>query len=380
MGVNTNSRPNTAYKEIRCRRNRASSDPKELVYDFSIHVYDCSWYVYGMRLGHQRIGTIVTTILKKKGALQAGELAQTAKISRQAAHRHLRKLVQEGVLVRAGMGRGTCYQRKEARLRVRREGLEEDRLWKEVRPRVSQTIPENADRILYYAFTELVNNAIDHSQGSWVEVAFPSSSSSIVLEVFDDGVGVFEHIRGRMGLPDLLSALQEVSKGKLTTAPDRHTGEGIFFVSKIADFFELESNGLCWKVDNVRIDAAVAEASPRRGTRARFEVDPRKTHTLSQLFEEYTKDYEFSKTRIVVKLFTIGVRFVSRSEAKRLLQGLEKFREVVLDFSGVKEVGQGFADEVFRVWVAAHPEIRLVPENISSTVAFMVRRARGKRA
>jgi hypothetical protein len=29
--------------------------------------------------------------------------------------------------------------------------------------------------------------------------------------------------------------------------------------------------------------------------------------------------------------------------------GLERFRDVIVDFRGVQEVGQGFVDEVFRV-------------------------------
>lgn len=77
-----------------------------------------------------------------------------------------------------------------------------------------------------------------------------------------------------------------------------------------------------------------------------------------------------------ITLFAIGTAFVSRSEAKRLVRGLERFREVVLDFEGVRLVGQGFADEVFRVWSSAHPEVRLVPVGMNEPVAFMVERAR----
>ena len=38
----------------------------------------------------------------------------------------------------------------------------------------------------------------------------------------------------------------------------------------------------------------------------------------------------------------IGVAFVSRSEAKRLLSGMERFKEVEVDFTGIGVVGQGF--------------------------------------
>jgi len=197
-----------------------------------------------------------------------------------------------------------------------------------------------------------------------------------VFEVSDDGVGIFEHLRERLGLDSCLEALQELSKGKVTTRPDRHTGEGIFFVSKAADFFLIDSGGLAWKVDNLRGDHAVANVEARVGTRVRFELDRRPARRLEEIFSEYTDEYEFSRTRIMIKLFEIGVRFVSRSEGKRLMRGLERFREVVLDFHGVEGVGQAFADEVFRVWARDHPHVTLVPTHMTESVGFMVERAR----
>src|SRR5690606_39626838 len=63
---------------------------------------------------------------------------------------------------------------------------------------------------------------------------------------------IFEHVRAKLELSSRLEALQEISKGKTTTLPDRHTGEGIFFTSKVADHFEITANGLRWEVDNLR--------------------------------------------------------------------------------------------------------------------------------
>ena len=59
---------------------------------------------------------------------------------------------------------------------------------------------------------------------------------------------------------------------------------------------------------------------------------------------------------------------------------LERFRRVELDFSGVDELGQAFADELFRVWPSRHPEVRLEPTNMSPVVARVVDRARAERA
>jgi anti-sigma regulatory factor (Ser/Thr protein kinase) len=338
-----------------------------------------------MRLGRARVREIVDGLLAGAAAFASGDLVAASKITRQAAHRHLDAFVRGKILVREGAGRGARYRAGPAaspRLRYRRPGLSEDDVWKQSEERVARLreLPENANRILHYALTEIVNNAIDHSSARSVEVRFPPSARTFAFEVVDDGVGIFDHVRKKLKLPDRLAALQELSKGKVTTAPAKHSGEGLFFVSKIADYFEVVSGGLAWKIDSARGDSSVAAVPPARGTRVRFEVRPGKKTTLSDVFSEYTENLEFSKTRIVVRLFAVGVRFVSRSEAKRLLAGLERFREIVLDFAGVAEVGQGFADEVFRVWASSHRSIRLVPVNMAPTVRFMVLRARGRKA
>jgi anti-sigma regulatory factor (Ser/Thr protein kinase) len=305
-------------------------------------------------------------------------------ITRQGAHKHLRSLVDAGVLTLEGKGRGSRYRltrtdRPDAqRFTYPIEGLEESAVWEDLTRRSAAiaALSGDARATFQYALTELVNNAIDHSGSSDVEVEVDAGADTLAIEVVDRGVGIFEHIRQRLGLASELEALQELSKGKTTTMPSRHTGEGLFFVSKAADCFEVESGRLRWIVDNAVDDMAASEMAPRVGTRARFEAAPAAARDLRQLFEAYTEDYEFVRTRTVIRLFAIGVRFVSRSEAKRLVHNLERFREVVLDFKGVEGVGQGFADEVFRVWHREHPEVRLIAVNMRDPVQFMVERAR----
>jgi len=171
-------------------------------------------------------------------------------------------------------------------------------------------------------------------------------------------------------------SVQELSKGKTTTMPSRHTGEGIFFSSKAANRFEIESGALRRIIDNRKNDMAVGTLEPAvLGTTVRAEIDSDNARDRTSVFAEYTRDFEFSRTRTIVRLFSIGSEFLSRSQAKRLVRGLEKFREVVLDFEGVNLVGLGFADEVFRVWAHQHPEIRLSPTEMSEPIAFMIERA-----
>ena len=114
----------------------------------------------------------------------------------------------------------------------------------------------------------------------------------------------------------------------------------------------------------------------REGTRVELSLALDRPRDLSATFAAYTEDYAFNRTRTMIKLFEIGVRFVSRSEGKRLVHGLHRFDIVTLDFRDVELVGQGFADQVFRVWSRANPGVELRCENMIAPVAFMVERAR----
>lgn len=298
------------------------------------------------------------------------------------AHRILSRLVDEGGLVRGGAGRAAAYYDAGGLPFVRRYPravLAEDRVWTEVSSacKAIGSLAESGRRTLQYAFTEMLNNAIEHSGGKQIEVRFEKADDGIALVIVDDGEGVFAHLRRLLHLESDMVALQELSKGKLTTLPEGHTGEGMFFTSKAARIFDLSSGGLRWTVDNVIDDTAVGSSPVRRGTTVRVEIARQPEKALADVFAEYTEDFAFDKTRIVVRLFATGTHFISRSEARRVLERLDQFRTVVLDFAGVESVGQGFADEVFRVWARAHPRTRIETVSMSPPIEFLVRRAQG---
>ena len=64
------------------------------------------------------------------------------------------------------------------------------------------------------------------------------------IVISDDGIGIFEKISTALNLPDRRQAIFELAKGKLTTDPSRHTGEGVFFTSRMFDLYAIEANGL----------------------------------------------------------------------------------------------------------------------------------------
>ena len=65
-----------------------------------------------------------------------------------------------------------------------------------------------------------------------VEVGLREAGSRLHLTVTDDGVGAFAHLQAHAGLTTPLDGLLEISKGKATSDPAHHTGEGLFFTSK----------------------------------------------------------------------------------------------------------------------------------------------------
>ena len=100
--------------------------------------------------------------------------------------------------------------------------------------------------------------------------------------------------------------------------------------------------------------------------------------TAKEVFDAFTVDgdYGFSKTVVPVDLVRYGDEsLISRSQAKRLLTRFDRFRTVILDFKGIEQIRQGFADEVFRVFARQHPNVHLVPINENIQVQAMIQRA-----
>jgi anti-sigma regulatory factor (Ser/Thr protein kinase) len=320
-------------------------------------------------------------LVDRRGAVQNRDVVRALHVSPATAHRLLQALTTGGVLERCGRGPAARYRLRGLRRRFRRAGLDEHRAWDRVAGEIARIRPLEPDvaRSLAYAASEILNNAVDHSRGRTVEVAVRfERGGAIVTAVRDDGVGVFRRVCEDFGYPTPEDAIVQLEKGKLTSDPARHSGEGLFFSSKAVTRFRLESQGKAWIVDNQVRDSAIAPSAVRRGTRVELEVVPGHVPRLEDVFAAYTDpaSLRFARTRATIKLAALGTTLVSRSEAKRLLARLTDFQHVTLDFSGVEVAGQGFCDEVFRVFARAHPAVMLEPTGMNDTVAFMVNRAR----
>ena len=322
----------------------------------------------------------ICTLVDRRGTVANRDVVRALGVSPATAHRLLQRLARRGVLQLSGKGPASQYRFRPVRRRFKRSGLEEDRAWNGVAEAIARirSIPQEESRSLQYAATEVINNAVEHSRGSRVTVAVDFAAvGSTVTRVQDDGVGVFRRVCEDFGFSTPEEAIVQLEKGKLTSDPEQHSGEGLFFSSKAVARFRLESQGIAWIVDSVVGDSAVAGSAVRRGTSVTLDIVRGHTPLLEDIFRAYTdaETLRFTRTRTTVKLSVVGSALVSRSEAKRIVAGLTKFKHVTLDFSGAEVVGQGFCDEVFRVFARAHTQVILEPVGMNAAVGFMVARA-----
>ena len=324
-------------------------------------------------------------LIAANGLGVASRLAEELGISRAAASKRLHTLLQEGVIEAQGTTRS-----RELRLRVLSQdvreypcgGLDEDRVWREVFRPIVADLPENVREIWAYGVTEMVNNAIDHSGSQTLQVGVTRDVLRTEGWVHDEGEGIFLKIQRALGLYDPREAILELAKGKLTTDPEHHSGEGIFFSSRVFDSFSIRSGALVFVHDpdaGGHEDWLLERSATALGTTVLMSLANNSQRRSQEVFDEFTgpEEFSFSRTVVPVRLAQYeGEKLLSRSQAKRLSMRFERFRFVVLDFAEVVEIGQAFADELFRVFALAHPQVELTAIRTTLAVQQMIQRAR----
>ncbi|MCH7421054.1 DUF4325 domain-containing protein [Shewanella sp. MM_2022_3] len=318
----------------------------------------------------------------------ASHISDIFGISRQAANNHLKTLVDTGWLVAHGTTRNRTYTlgiKRENSVSVSLKGnVSESDIFFTHFAAIAEGLSKNVGDIVFYGFTEMVNNAIDHSQGTSCYIHMLRNQDEIKISILDNGEGIFRRIKRLKDLPDEKQAILELAKGKLTTDPKNHSGQGIFFTSRMFDKFAISSGELYFshnhesELDVLMDSDATGEMD--YGTYVSMSISLNSTRTDTEVFEKFTagedNDFAFNKTIIPVALAKFGnEQLVSRSQAKRLLTRIEHFQFVYFDFAGIDSIGQAFADEIFRVYKLRHPEISLSYSNANQDVTNMITRA-----
>jgi anti-sigma regulatory factor (Ser/Thr protein kinase) len=294
-------------------------------------------------------------------------------LTRQAVNLHVQRLLADSDLVRQGKTRRTrlfLAPKKTWQKNYARKQSESDVWESDVLPPISD-LPDNALDIWRYCFTEMFNNAVDHSSGTRITVQLKRTAVNVEIAIIDNGVGIFKKIQRAMKFSNERYSALELAKGKFTTDPTHHTGEGIFFTSKMLDAFDISSGGVYF--------TSVSPLKNTRGTAVWMKLKNTSERSRKEVFDAYASpenDYAFSKTVVPVKMAEQSPNdLISRSQAKRLLLRLDRFRTVVLDFQNVNQIGQAFADEIFRVFAHSHPGIDVQFMNANEEALKMIRRA-----
>lgn len=307
-------------------------------------------------------------------------VSETFDINQNTVHTYIKELLSDQVIERVKRGtyrlitHTVAYRFERSKGQLKDEQIIYD---EKLRPHF-QDLPANVQGIWDYILGEIINNAIDHSAAEELWIVLKQNYLTTTVFIIDNGVGIFKKIKDHFGYHSLDDAICELFKGKLTTDPDNHSGEGIFFSSKLADSFVILSDEKVFS--NNRYDREKLQDAPegKTGTAVLIELANSSNKVSSEVFDEFAQvDGGFSTTRIPLKNIFESAP-VSRSQAKRVCQRLENFREVIFDFQGLDWMGQGFAHQIFIVFQKNHPEIKLHPINMGKGVAQMYAHVTGR--
>lgn len=303
-------------------------------------------------------------------------------LTRAAISNYMRKLIAENLIIATGNTYARRYELKKivdlAFTIELSDGVAEDGIWRfRILPHIGPAKPNVID-LCHYGFTEMLNNAIDHSASRDALISFEQTYADISMVILDRGVGIFEKLQKDFSYVDARSALLDLSKGKLTSDSSLHSGEGIFFTSRMFDEFSIRSGYLSYtrerKDDSDWLIDTTEKPEYEIGTVVTMMISTDADWTMREIYQRYQNDeIGFRKTQVPVKLGKYpGEQLVSRSQAKRILARFDRFSEVMLDFEGISEIGQAFADEIFRVFRIGHPDIKVTAIRTNPQIQKMI--------
>ena len=337
------------------------------------------------------IKTLILKKIKAHGEIKVTDVVKATGFSRAYVNRFFQDLRDAGKIILLGKANKARYllAQKEPVIMAKRKILDfhcilknrniaEDIVLDKIKKEtgIFFGLSQNIVQILNYAFTEMLNNAIEHSKSNVIEMFMKKEETMIRFDIIDKGMGIFNNIRKKKRLKNELEAIQDLMKGKQTTMPREHSGEGIFFTSKAGDMLIIQSSDKKLIFNNILNDIFIKNIKKLKGTKVIFSVGLKSKKNLNALFQQYCEDsFKFNKTEVRIMLYKTDSDYISRSKARRILSGLEKFETIILDFRNLNIIGQAFADEVFRVWKNHHPHIDIQWKNANDNINFMIRRA-----
>ncbi len=308
----------------------------------------------------------------------AAKTVEAFQLSRSTVYNYVSELVRDQIIVKEENGQYSLASDQKF-LMYEKQNLDEERVFTADIFPFLESLPTNVIEAWRYAFTAMMNNAIEHSETEKIYVKVIRDRLQTTIVIMDEGVGIFRKIqeyiqKDRGENLTLVECVSLLFAGKFTTAREYHSGEGIFFTSHLMDDFFIVSDELLFPRNNFS-DAYTNMASCEKGTLVYMQLFNKSQKTVKEVFDCYTNPEEgFTHTSVPIAHMFTGGSPVSRSEARRLGGMLLRFKKATLDFTGVKGIGQAFTHELFVVWQRRNPEIELNCIGMEEDVERMIRR------
>ena len=301
-------------------------------------------------------------------------VSENFSINQNTVHTYINELVNENIIRRIKRGTYELVTTKnEYSFNIKEENIKSDvYIYSHYIEGFIKETGENVKKIWIYVLSEMLNNVLEHSEAEKLRVTIEKNYLNTKVIFWDDGIGIFNKIKNYFDYDEIDEAVYELFKGKLTTDKKNHSGEGIFFSSRIMDKFVIVSSNKVFSSnkydDNMFVNLLDDEFD---GTCVLMELSNFSNKKMSDVFSAYTDEVgDFTKTSIPMKnIFDASP--ISRSQAKRVCDRLDNFKEVVFDFSDIEWMGQGFAHQVFVVFSNKNPKIKLIPINMNDDVKKM---------
>lgn len=344
----------------------------------------------------EKIKRHILELIEKDKRNIVSNIGETFGISATTIYRYLRELIQNHVIQKDSStqsGYTLCKTITSFSYPASENRLEEDIIFNnEILPNLID-ISDNAKRIWSYAFTEIMNNAIDHANAQKISCTIIQSKLNASILIQDDGIGIFnkiveynKNVLGKNITQD--EAIAELFTGKFTTDSNNHSGEGIFFTSRLVDKFIIYSDGRFFCHDSydseqlvnffeMESNEAFDILMKQKGTLVMMVLSNWSRRSIDDVLNSFSDpDRGFFRTQILIKNVIPNGDPVSRSQAKRLYSGFNKFEEIELDFSGIENIGQAFTHELFVVFNRNFPQITLTYKNANEKVENMIKRVK----
>ncbi|MBE7013785.1 MAG: DUF4325 domain-containing protein [Ruminococcaceae bacterium] len=331
-----------------------------------------------MKFNDEKKKSIILYLLEKieqKEVNPSQIVSEAFNINRNTVHTYINQLVSENVIKRVKRGIyeliETTYEYSFSR--SKEEIKNETHIYNLTLKQHIEEFSSNIQEIWEYAFSEMVNNVIDHSEAKNMIIIIKKNFLNTRVFIADNGIGIFEKIKNYFELPTLDDAICELFKGKLTTDKANHSGEGIFFSSKLMDNFAIFSDDKIFTTDKFHSSNIISFPNEKdsAATVVMMKLSNYSHKKSKEVFDKYSDvDGGFTKTIIPLKN-VFDASPVSRSQARRILSSLDKFKEIVLDFDMIEWIGQGFAHQIFVVFKNQQPQIQIIPVNMNEDVTKM---------